>query len=84
MAAARADGFAASHIHLRYLSPFPRNLGELLRGFNQILVPEMNTGQLVTMLRSNYLIPAEGLSKVQGKPFKIQEIADAIRSRLAS
>ena len=84
VAAARDDGLDASHIHLRYLSPFPRNLGELLRGFNQILVPEMNTGQLVTMLRSTYLIPAEGLSKIQGKPFKIVEIADAIRSRLAS
>jgi 2-oxoglutarate ferredoxin oxidoreductase subunit alpha len=83
VAAARADGLDVSHIHIRYLSPFPRNLGELLNGFDQILVPEMNSGQLVTLLRSSYLVPAEGLNKVMGKPFRISEIAQAIRSRLA-
>ena len=62
--------------------PFPKNLGELLAGFDRILVPEMNNGQLVTMLRSTYLLPAEGLNKVTGKPFKVAEVADAIRSRL--
>jgi 2-oxoglutarate ferredoxin oxidoreductase subunit alpha len=79
---ARQEGYDVSHIHLRYLSPFPRNLGELLRGFERILVPEMNRGQLVTLLRSEFLVPAEGLSKVKGQPFKIAEIAEAIRSRL--
>ncbi len=79
---AREDGLDVSHIHLRHLNPFPLNLGELLRRFDKILVPEMNSGQLVTMLRSTYLVPAEGLNKVQGKPFKISEITDAIRSRL--
>ncbi len=78
----RAEGGAVSHIHLRYLFPFPRNLGRLLAGFDRVLVPEMNNGQLVTMLRSTYLLPAEGLSKVTGKPFKISELADAIRARL--
>ncbi|HEX9581690.1 MAG TPA: 2-oxoacid:acceptor oxidoreductase subunit alpha [Gemmatimonadales bacterium] len=78
----RDEGHAVSHIHLRYLNPFPRNLGELLRDFKQILVPEMNAGQLVTVLRSTYLVPAEGLNKVTGKPFKIGEIAQAVRSRL--
>jgi 2-oxoglutarate ferredoxin oxidoreductase subunit alpha len=77
-----ADGLSVSHIHLRYLAPLPRNLGELLGNFEQVLVPELNTGQLVTMLRSTYLIPAEGLNKVTGKPFKVAEIAAAIRSRL--
>ena len=76
------EGHAVAHIHLRYLNPFPSNLGELLRGFDQVLVPEMNTGQLVTVLRSTYLVPAEGLNKVTGKPFKIGEIAEAVRSRL--
>jgi 2-oxoglutarate ferredoxin oxidoreductase subunit alpha len=71
-----------SHIHVRYLNPFPRNLGDLLRGFERVLVPEMNNGQLVTILRSTYLLPAEGLSKVTGKPFKVSEIADAIRAAL--
>ena len=77
---ARADGLDVSHIHLRYLNPFPRNLGELLQRFGRILVPELNTGQLVHLLRAAYLVPAEGLSKVAGKPFKVAEIVDAIES----
>src|SRR2546429_8929924 len=59
-----------SHIHLRYLNPFPRNLGELLQRFGRILVPELNNGQLVHLLRAAYLVPAEGLSKVAGKTLK--------------
>ena len=78
----RADGLEVSHIHIRYLNPFPSNLGQLLKGFDHILVPEMNAGQLVTILRSTYLLPAEGLNKVTGQPFKITEIVDAVRSRL--
>ncbi|MFI5279274.1 MAG: 2-oxoglutarate ferredoxin oxidoreductase subunit alpha, partial [Gemmatimonadales bacterium] len=70
--------------HVRYIHPFPRNLGDLLRGFGKVLVPEMNNGQLVTVLRSTYLIPAEGLDKVNGKPFKSSEILDAIRSQLGA
>src|SRR5437870_4060002 len=76
---ARQDGVDASHIHLRYLSPFPRNLGELLKRFDRVLVPELNNGQLVQLLRATYLVPAEKLSKVQGKPFKVTEIVEAIR-----
>ncbi len=79
---ARAEGLDVSHIHVRYLHPFPRNLGDLLTGFGKVLVPEMNNGQLVTMLRSTYLVPAEGLDKINGKPFKSSEILDAIRSQL--
>ncbi len=79
---ARADGLDAAHIHVRHLNPFPSNLGDLLRGFDQVLVPEMNAGQLVTILRGTFLVPAEGLNKVTGKPFKSAEIADAIRARL--
>lgn len=82
VAEARERGLAVSHIHIRYLHPFPANLGDLLRGFRRILVPEMNTGQLVTMLRATFLVPAEGLNKVSGKPFKIGEITAAIRARL--
>ncbi len=79
---AREEGLDVSHIHLRYLSPFPRNLGALLKGFEKVLVPEMNNGQLVTLLRAAYLIPAQGLNKIQGKPFKVREISAAIRSAL--
>ncbi|MBI2402202.1 MAG: 2-oxoacid:acceptor oxidoreductase subunit alpha [Gemmatimonadetes bacterium] len=80
---AREDGLDVSHIHLRYLSPFPRNLGALLQGFERVLVPEMNNGQLVTLLRAAYLIPARGLNKIQGKPFKVREILAAIHSALS-
>jgi 2-oxoglutarate ferredoxin oxidoreductase subunit alpha len=74
--------FDVAHIHLRHLSPLPANLGDLLRGYRHILVPEMNCGQLVTILRAAYLLPAEGLSKVAGQPFRIAEIEAAIQARL--
>ena len=79
---ARADGIEVSHIHLRHIWPLPRNLGGLLAGFEQVLVPEMNHGQLVTLLRSQYLSHAESLSKVTGKPFTVHEIEDEIRLRM--
>jgi 2-oxoglutarate ferredoxin oxidoreductase subunit alpha len=78
----RDQGLDVAHLHIRYLSPLPRNLGQLLASFGQVLVPEMNTGQLLTLLRSEYLLPAEGLHKIAGKPFKIAEIEAAIRDRL--
>jgi 2-oxoglutarate ferredoxin oxidoreductase subunit alpha len=77
-----ARGKSVSHIHIRYLNPFPRNLGELLRRFDCVLVPEMNAGQLVTMLRAAYLVPAEKLSQVTGKPFKVSDLVAAISRRL--
>jgi 2-oxoglutarate ferredoxin oxidoreductase subunit alpha len=80
----REQGHAVSHIHLRYVHPFPRNLGALLRGFTHVLVPEMNAGQLVALLRSTYLVPAEGINKVTGKPFKVADIVDAVRGKLGS
>ena len=75
----RIDGYDVAHIHIRHIWPLPPNLGELLAGFGRVLVPEMNTGQLVTLLRSEYLLPAEKLNKVSGQPFKIEEIETAIR-----
>jgi 2-oxoglutarate ferredoxin oxidoreductase subunit alpha len=78
----RDEGQAVSHIHLRYLWPLPKNLGDLLRGFDRVLVPEMNNGQLVTVLRAQYLIPAEGINQVTGKPFKVSDIEQAIRARM--
>jgi len=79
---ARDEGRDVSHIHVRYLSPFPRNLGDLLKRFERVLVPEMNNGQLVKLLRAEYLVPAESLPKVTGKPFQVTEIAQAIRKML--
>src|SRR6266571_2709650 len=79
---AREDGLDVSHLHLRYLNPFPSNLGDLLKRFDRVLVPEMNSGQLVQLLRASYLVPAEGLNKVEGKPFKVAELSAAIRASL--
>ena len=78
----RGAGLDVSHIHLRYIWPLPANLGDLLAGFEHVLVPEMNAGQLITLLRSRYLIDAEGLNKVSGQPFKISEIEATVRARL--
>jgi len=80
----RDDGYDVSHIHLSNIWPMPENLSELLSNFEQVIVPEMNTGQLVNVLRAEYLVPAEGLNKVNGQPFKIREIEAAIRSKLES
>ena len=74
----RERGLAVTHIHLRHLWPLPSNLGKLLTHFDKVLVPEMNTGQLKTVLRDQYLVPAEGFNLVTGKPFKISEIENAI------
>jgi len=79
----RADGLDVSHIQVRYLSPLPRNLGELLGGFEKILVPEMNTGQLVRLIRAEYLLDADGLNKISGQPFNIGDIMAAIRQQFA-
>ncbi len=80
----RAEGLDVSHIHLRHIWPLPRNLNDLLGNFDKVLVPEMNSGQLRTVLRAEYLVPAEGLNKVSGQPFKIAEIEVAIRAALES
>ena len=74
----RAEGLPVSQLHLRHLNPFPKNLGEVLYGFKHILVPEMNLGQLLKVLRAKYLVPAVGLNKVQGLPFKSGEIEKKI------
>ncbi len=81
---ARQDKMDVSHIHIRHLWPLPANLGELLAGFDTVLVPEMNTGQLVLVLRSHFLMDARQLNKVSGQPFKIREIFDAIKASLES
>jgi 2-oxoglutarate ferredoxin oxidoreductase subunit alpha len=79
---ARTDGISVSNAQLRHLNPFPPNLGEVLRGFEQILVPELNRGQLSRLIRAEYGVPAESLSKVEGQPFKIDEIRARIESVL--
>jgi 2-oxoglutarate ferredoxin oxidoreductase subunit alpha len=75
---ARSKGYDVSHAHLRYIKPFPQNLGELLYNFEHVLIPEMNTGQLIKIIRDKYLIPAQGLNKIQGMPFASEEIVAKI------
>jgi 2-oxoglutarate/2-oxoacid ferredoxin oxidoreductase subunit alpha len=72
--AQRAMGRSIGHLHLRYLNPLPKNVGEILTRYKNVLVPEMNMGQLVMILRSKFLIDAQGYNKIQGKPFKQAEI----------
>jgi len=70
-------GHDVAHVHIRYLVPFPKNLGSLLKGFERVLVPELNNGQLVKVLRSEFLIDAKPLTKVKGFPFAAGEIQEA-------
>jgi 2-oxoglutarate ferredoxin oxidoreductase subunit alpha len=79
----RKAGHQVSHAHLRYMNPFPANLGELLRSFRTVLVPELNTGQLRMLLRSKYLVDCIGINKVQGKPFTVTELTEAIQAHVA-
>lgn len=80
---AESDGKSVAHVHLRHLFPFPKNLGELLDTFDRVIVPEMNNGMLVKMLRAEFLVDAKGVNKISGQPFKISEIETAIDEHLA-
>ena len=71
---AREKGYEVSHVQIRHLKPFPKNLGEILYNFDKVLIPEMNTGQLSKIIRDIYMIPAIGLNKIQGMPFASGEI----------
>jgi 2-oxoglutarate ferredoxin oxidoreductase subunit alpha len=75
-------GRAVSSIHLRYLNPFPKNLGKVLSRFEKVLVPELNLGQLRWLLRARYLVDAVGFNKVKGLPFKISELVKEIEGLL--
>ena len=70
------------HVHIRYIAPFPNNLGQLLKSYDKVLVPEMNQGQLKTLLRDQFLVDAKPLNKVSGQPFTIAEIDAAIEEAI--
>ena len=74
----RERGGRVAHAHLRHLNPFPGNLGEVLRRYDRVLIPEMNLGQLALLVRARYLIDAVGYNKVRGLPFTSAELAEAI------
>jgi 2-oxoglutarate ferredoxin oxidoreductase subunit alpha len=77
-----AKGMDVAHVHVRHIWPLPSNLGALLKGYDKVLVPEMNTGQFKTVLRDQFLVDARPLNKVSGQPFTIAEIEDAIAAML--
>lgn len=79
-----SEGYDVAHVHLRYVNPFPKNLGELLSGFDKVLIPEMNLGQLASLIRAKYLIPAHKFNKVQGLPFTVDELKNKILETLNS
>jgi 2-oxoglutarate ferredoxin oxidoreductase subunit alpha len=73
------EGIKVGQVHLRHLNPFPANLHEVMKRFKKVIVPEMNTGQLLLMLRAKYLLDAQGVNKVEGQPFKVREVLTAIQ-----
>ncbi len=78
----RSEGGQVARAHLRHLNPFPANTGEILRAFDRVLIPEMNLGQLLMLIRAKYLVDAVGYNQVRGLPFKATELADQIRELL--
>ncbi len=78
----RENGYQLSFLHLRYLNPFPKNLGEILKRFRRIVVPELNTGHLQFLLQAKYVKPVIGVHKVQGRPFKSTELEEKLVSLL--
>jgi 2-oxoglutarate ferredoxin oxidoreductase subunit alpha len=78
----QSEGKSVSSAHLRHLNPFPKNLGEVLAGFETVIIPEMNLGQLATMVRAKYLVDAVAYSKVKGRPFQIREIVRKVEEYL--
>ena len=80
----RAEGFSVSSTHLRYLNPLPPDLGEIIKGFDQVLIPELNMGQLSLVIRGNYLVDAKSMTKVKGRPFKVSELREQILELLTA
>lgn len=76
------DGESVSHVHLRYIRPFPKNLGDIIKNFDKVLIPELNNGQLIKIIRDQYLVDAKGLNKIMGVPFVKQEIVDEVKKML--
>ena len=80
----RRTGAKVAQAHLRHLNPFPSNLGEVLRSYDKVIVPEMNLGQLTMLLRAKYLVDITSVNQVRGMPFKSTELVTAITDALES
>tara|TARA_Y100001934_G_C12352839_1_gene776350 strand:+ start:522 stop:2369 length:1848 start_codon:yes stop_codon:yes gene_type:complete len=79
---AHEENLSVSQIHLNYINPFPKNLGEVLLKFDKILIPELNMGQLLSIIRSKYLVDAKGYNSIKGKPFSSSDILESIKKHL--
>ena len=79
----RGEGLNVSHAHVRYINPFPKNLGDILRNFKTVVVPELNNGQLVKIIRDKYFVDAIPYNKIQGQPFMSDEVVRKIKEILA-
>jgi 2-oxoglutarate ferredoxin oxidoreductase subunit alpha len=77
-------GLSVAHTHLRYINPFPSNLGDIFKRYKKVLVPELNVGQLRFILRGKYLVDAQGYNKIQGKPFLVSELVPKMEEMLRS
>jgi len=75
----KKEGLAVSQVHLRHLNPLPKNLGEILSRFKTVLIPELNNGQLIHIIRGKFLIDAKGLHKIKGLPLYAEEIKTAVK-----
>ncbi|MEO6583990.1 MAG: 2-oxoglutarate ferredoxin oxidoreductase subunit alpha, partial [Ferruginibacter sp.] len=73
------EGVEIAHVHIRYMRPFPANLGDILKNYEHVLVPELNNGQLIKIIRDVYLIDAKGVNKIMGIPFTKAELIEAIK-----
>ena len=78
----RDGGGKVAQAHLRYLNPFPRNLGDILRTYDRVLIPEMNLGQLSKLVRAEFLVDAAGYNRVRGLPFASFELVEAMEAML--
>jgi 2-oxoglutarate ferredoxin oxidoreductase subunit alpha len=77
-----SEGYSVAQIHLKYINPLPLNLGDLVKPFNKVMVAELNNGQLIRLIRDKYLKDAIGINKIQGQPFMVKEIKEAILKQL--
>jgi 2-oxoglutarate ferredoxin oxidoreductase subunit alpha len=78
----RKEGKQVAQAHLTHLNPFPRNTGDVLRSYDRVLVPEMNLGQLLKLVRAEFLVDAVGFNQVRGQPLRAGDLADAMEALL--
>ena len=77
-----AGGHSVAHAHLRYVRPFPKNLGDIIRNYEKVLIPEINNGQLIKIIRDVYYVDAKGYNKIMGVPITKTELVEVIKGML--